>query len=118
MDTGTIYPDGRISLDGCVPQKWRLLAINGSLLVYHSPGSAWYDNSGRNYGPASIEVKEIEDLRRGNEPGTWRFRLKRLGAGIHFHSTPKTACLGAVHDLEVHGDRLAEAIRRKQSTTA
>lgn len=118
--TGTIYSDGRILFDGFVPMNWRLLYLSDRLLVHHAPGGTWYDNGGRHYGGASIEIDEIEDLRLGNEPGTWRFTLK-MGAidgsvRASFHPTPKTACFTAADELERHGAEIAERIRKRKET--
>lgn len=115
MDSGTIYADGSLSLDGCVPMKWRCLALTDRLLVYHSPGGTWYDNGGRNYGPATIEVREIEELRPGNTEGSWRFRLKRIGAGASFHPTPREACRKIANELQRRAPNIATRIDRRTS---
>lgn len=112
--SATIYPDGRMLLDGFVPEKWRLLAISSSQIVIHSPGGHWWDNGGRHYGEARIEVYEMISIERGNEEGTWRVRFKSSRtSGISFHPTPKRACLEAVHELVHRGDKLIEEVKRR-----
>lgn len=112
--TATIFPDGSLRLDGYVPQKWRLLAISDKKIVIHSPGGHWWDNGGRHYGEARIEVYDLIGLARGNEEGTWRaeFTGAQTG-GISFHPTPKRACLEAVAELVHRGDKLVEHIGRR-----
>lgn len=113
-DTATIFADGSMRIDGFVPNKWRLLAINGTFAVFHSPGQNWSDNGGQHYGPASIEVKEIEALMPGNEPGTWRLKFKRLGRGISFHPQPTHACKDAMNELSYRGDQLMAWIAKEK----
>lgn len=116
-DTATIYPDGSIRIDGFVPNKWRLMALTSRLAVIHSPGQNWSDNGGQHYGQASIEVKEIRRLTRGNAPGTWRLEFKRIGMDVSFHPQPGSAVKDVVAMLADHGDELAARIEdyRKES---
>lgn len=109
-DTATIYPDGSIRIDGFVPNKWRLMALSSRFAVIHSPGQNWSDNGGQHYGQASIEVKEIRRLTRGNEPGTWRLEFKRMGMAISFHPQPGAASRDVATMLAQEGDRLVERI--------
>ena len=113
FDSGTIYADGRMHIDGYEDAGWRLLAINGKLCVIHRPGGNWSDNGGRHYGVADITVREIKTLRRGNEPGTWRVHFVRMGASINFHPTPKVACREAMQELADRGDALVEHFSKK-----
>lgn len=110
MDRATINPDGSMVLHGFVPMKWRLLAIRGNLLFYHSPGGCWWDNGGKHYGAASIDFKEIEEIRPGNVEGSWQVKFKRMGQGGSFHPTPKEACREAMEELRYKGDQIAQRI--------
>lgn len=114
MDSATIYADGRMSLDGCVPNDWRVMGINANFIVYHSPGSSWSANGFKSYGPASIEVREVEDLRPGNEPGTWRVKMKRLGRSIHFHPTPKVAAHAVSRELPHDAPRIMGTLAKRR----
>jgi hypothetical protein len=115
IKSGTIYPDGRVSLDGYVPNKTRLVAINSHLMVIHHPGQNWSDNGGRHYGPANYSVETIESLERGNEEGTWRFRIAPLTPSISFPTLPSSAVPDAMLDLRLYGDRYVEAIQKRIS---
>lgn len=115
-DWATIFPDGSMKMDGFVPLNWRLLQITKTHAVVHSPGSHWSDNGGRHYGESSIEVKEIVELRRGNAPGTWRLKFKRLSqTNLSFHPTVKEATKRAARLLECKGDELARKIEENRS---
>lgn len=111
--TGTIYADGSILLDGYVPMKWRLLALTENFLVYHSPGGHWSDNGGRRYGPASVEVETLKDLRPGNQEGTWRFALANRGPKVSFHPTPSEAVRQVVNKLPERAPRIIKALREQ-----
>lgn len=113
-ESGTIAPDGKISFDGLVPNKWRLLALTRDHLIFHAPGQKWSDNGGQHYGAATIEVVEIVELRRDNREGYWRFRTKRMGHRASFHPTPSEACRNAAAMLLDRGDDLARRIEEKQ----
>lgn len=108
METGTIRADGRVFFDGCVDEGARLLAVNDAFIVVHHPGGTYYDNGGRNYVSARVEIAEIEDLRRGNAAGSWRFRTKRIGRRIQYHPTIGQAVHKAMGDLRLRGERIAE----------
>lgn len=112
-ESGTIFPDGRISFDGLVPNKWRLLKLTKDFLVFHSPGQNWSDNGGQHYGSASIHVVEVVELRRGNKEGCWRFRTKRMGPSAQFHPTPAEACRNAAAELTDRGEDLMKWIDEK-----
>lgn len=112
-DTATIYPDGSLRIDGYVPNKWRLMGLNERFAVIHSPGQNWSDNGGQHYGSASIEVKEIRRLTRGNAPGTWRLEFVRLGLSISFHPQPGATSKDVAAMLEYQGDELAERIAKR-----
>lgn len=116
MDSGTINPDGSVVMHGCVPTKTRLVAINARLIAIHHPGGSYWDNGGENYVSAWVEVKELEDLRRGNEPGTWVFRLKRTGHGLSYHPTVKKAAENAARRLKNDGDALVQRIEKLKLT--
>ncbi len=114
MDSGIIYPDGRIKLDGCTPTKTRLLAVNHLFLAIHHPGDRYWDNGGEHYVSAGIEIGPLEQFKRGKEGGTWRFKLKRMGGRIRFHPTPTRAVRETMSDLDFadsRGDRIAELIK-------
>lgn len=113
FDWGTIYADGSAKFDGFVPNKWRIMAINSNFIVIHSPGANWSDNGGQHYGAADISVKEVERLMPGNEPGTWRVKLKRMGKGITFHPTPSSAVKDVAAILQYEGADLAARINAK-----
>lgn len=76
----------------------------------------WFDNGGRNYGAASIEVYKLHKLQRGNAEGSWHFYVS--GTQISFHPTPKKACRQAVADLHRKGDQIAERIAAKKKGTS
>lgn len=117
-DWATIYPDGSMLMDGFVPMKWRLLLLTDTYAVVHSPGGCWWDNGGKHYGEASIDVKEIEELRRGNEEGTWRLKFKRLSRGnMTYHPTAKEATRRMAYELATSGDRLAAKIAERNPET-
>jgi hypothetical protein len=115
FDWGTIYADGTAKFDGFVPNKWRIMAINETFLVIHSPGANWSDNGGQHYGAADISVKEIEKLMPGNEPGTWRVKLKRMSRGVTFHPTPSVAAKSVAAKLEYEGVDLAARIEARRA---
>ncbi len=98
--TGTIYADGRITLDGFTPEDTRLIGITRTMIAIHHPGGRWWDNGGEHYGPAHISVHELESLTRGNKARTYRFCIKRGGSGVSFHPTRKKAVKVAVERLE------------------
>lgn len=114
-DDATIYSDGSIRIDGFVPNKWRLLSLTASHAVIHSPGQNWSDNGGRHYGEATIEVREIKELRPGNGPGEWRLKFKRMGNHFDFHPSPKEACRRVAHKLATEGEALAERIAERNA---
>lgn len=116
-ETATIYPDGSIRIDGYVPNKWRVMAINDRIIVIHSPGQNWSDNGGQHYGSAHIEIKEIQKLSRGNAPGTWRLEFKRMGLGLSFHPQPGSAVKDIAAMLADRGDQLCERIAERQKPT-
>ena len=98
--TGTIKADGRVKLDGYVPEDTRLVGISRRLIAIKHPGGRWWDNGGEHYTSAWIEIKELEDLARANEPGEYRFRCKKMGLTLSFHPTPKTAQREAMKTIE------------------
>ena len=113
-DWATIYPDGSMLMDGFVPMKWRLLHLTDTHAVIHSPGGSWWDNGGKHYGEASVDVKEIEELRPGNAPGTWRLKFKRLSkSNLSFHPTPKEATRRTAYALEHDGEAIAARIAKR-----
>lgn len=99
MDSGTIYADGSVRIHGTVPTKTRIVAISRSHIAIHHPGGSYWDNSGQNYVSAWIEVLPLVELKRGNEAGTFIYRVERRGA-IRFHPTPKVAVRAAMAELE------------------
>jgi hypothetical protein len=109
--SGTIYEDGSISLDGYAAEKRRLLALTDHLMAYHCPGGYWSDNGGRHYGPATVEVGTLEDLRAGNKKGTWRFTLKLFGPSLSFHPQPSEACRLIANKLPTVGPVIASRIK-------
>lgn len=111
--TGTIRPDGSVSLDGFVPMKWRLLALTPHYIVIHSPGGTWWDNGGAHYGRASIEVQRIARLTPGNEEGSWRFEVERGAPTASFHPTPARAVEDVIFKLRRDRERIARQIEER-----
>lgn len=53
----------------------RVLDVRNGFITLHHGGGRYWDNGGEHYVAARIEVSELTQLRRGNEPGTWLFAL-------------------------------------------
>jgi len=109
MTQGTIYPDGRVQYYGYEKMESRVLDVRNGFITIHHAGGRYWDNGGEHYVAAHVEVMELAYLRRGNEPGTWNFRLgqKRIA---DFHPTPKEAVRLAMNRLENHGEKMGESL--------
>lgn len=113
MLSGTIHADGTVTVHGTTPMKTRVVGLSGTMIAIHYPGSTYYNNAGANYCPAWIEIKQLESLERGENPEEWIFKTKRLGFGMSFHPTIKTACGEVVSKLSLEGDRISESLKRR-----
>lgn len=95
--TGTIYPDGRVKLDGCEPEATVLVGITRSVIAIKHPGGAYWTNGGKNYATARIAVSSLDSLKKCSD-GTYRFQFD--DPLVWFHPTPIKAQAAAVQDLE------------------
>ncbi len=111
---GIIFPDGSVRLLGCTPEKTRLVGLNRGMIAIHHPGGTYWDNSGRNYVSAWIEVEVLEDLKPGREPETWHYRSKR-GHSISFHPTPSRAVENATFNLQRAAHLISTQFQKKDS---
>ena len=59
----TINDDGTLRWHGVDAGKTKVLAMNvkKKLIVIHSAGGYWWDNGGKHYGAAKINVHEYEE---------------------------------------------------------
>lgn len=114
MHSGTIYEDGRVVLHGCTPEKTRLVAITSTMIAIHHPSGTYWDNGGENYVRSWIEVEELEELKPGNEPGSWVFRTKRMSPyTMSFHPVVSRAAEDAMFKLERDGARISQHLHKK-----
>ena len=116
MYSGTIKPDGSVTMHGCVPTKTRLVAISAHMIAIHHPGGTYWDNGGEHYVRSWVQVAELDDLRRSNEPDTWVFEIKHTGPGLSYHPTIKHAVNEAVDRLVLNGDRWVQLIEKEKLT--
>ena len=99
MDKGTIKPNGDIVMHGCVPSKTVLVGITPSFIAIKHPGGVYYDNGGRQYCAAWVQVSELESLKKINAAGDIVFTIKRTGNSISFHPQQKPATQDAMRNL-------------------
>lgn len=98
---GVIFPDGRVQWIGYEPMGASLIGVRLNAQVpsitVHFRGGSYWDNGGKHYCPAHIDVHAISDFRRGADRDTFKFTVGMLLA--EFHPTVKVAAREAMEEL-------------------
>jgi len=108
--SGIIRADGTIQYDGFTPMKARVVDINERFIAIHFAGDVYWDNGGKHYVAARIEVLPIQRLKPGEKEGTWRFKLGGGRTAAVFHAKPGEACHQATGKLRTNGVSLSNEI--------